>query len=422
MTKKARSPEVDRLFKHLARVAQASLIYPAGSEQVVRATEVFIDALTAFGKPLRITLMGSMAVAEEQEVEEPSPVEVLFIKTLRKADWESLKIEPGIGAEALYEMAAALAAAKKPPLKGKGYYAGYLTLESASEQGFSITSAAVGYLNLLSGANFSLKAVSEGDEEGLENAREVVAGLALHVSGGLDIFQSVRSMKRYDEYTYTHGLNVSMLVMALGRTMGIARDVLENMAFGALCHDVGKEKIPQDILYKKTALTPDERGILERHPAEGAKLLLKMGDKVPTLAPVIAFEHHMTQDGQGYPARMTGQKPHPATLVVSVADIFDALRTEHPYRPAKSATEAFNLILADTRRGKYHRITVSVLARLTGLTIPGRKLTLTNGRTGEITRENMTAPLAPVVRLDTGEEIDLAVEPGVGIKLFAEAE
>jgi putative two-component system response regulator len=121
--------------------------------------------------------------------------------------------------------------------------------------------------------------------------------------------------------------------MGLAEYLGLgARDV---RAFGTagLLHDLGKTKIPKDVLNKAGKLTPEERAIMNAHPVEGAKIIIATEQDLD-LAAVVAYEHHIMLNGGGYPGLTFARDCHPASKLVHVCDVYDALRTNRPYREA----------------------------------------------------------------------------------------
>ncbi len=167
----------------------------------------------------------------------------------------------------------------------------------------------------------------------LAEAEAVVRSLAAAMHGDQAIVLPLLELRRYDEYTTTHSLNVCVLAMGLAEWIGLgARDV---RAFGVagLLHDIGKVKIPADVLNKPGRLTPQEREIMNRHPVEGARIIMASEENLD-LAAVVAYEHHIMQNGGGYPRLDYPRECHQASRLVHVCDVYDALRTNRPYRAA----------------------------------------------------------------------------------------
>jgi putative nucleotidyltransferase with HDIG domain len=177
----------------------------------------------------------------------------------------------------------------------------------------------------------------------LAEADAVVRSLAAAMHGDQAVVLPLLQIRRYDEYTTTHSLNVCVLAMGLAEWMGLgARDV---RAFGTsgLLHDIGKIKIPSEILNKAGRLEPSEREIMNRHPVEGAKIIIESEDKLD-LAAVVAYEHHVMLNGGGYPQFDYPRECHQASKLVHVCDVYDALRTNRPYRAAWDAPKVLSYL------------------------------------------------------------------------------
>jgi len=177
----------------------------------------------------------------------------------------------------------------------------------------------------------------------LLEAESVVRSLAVAMHGDQEMLLPLLSLREFDEYTTTHSLNVSVLTMALAEAMGMgARDV---RAFGVagLLHDLGKTRIPLEVLNKPGKLTDDERALMENHTVEGARIILE-SDRDLDLAAAVAFEHHIMIDGGGYPRRRIARKCHCASTLVHVCDVYDALRTHRPYRVAWETSAVLDYI------------------------------------------------------------------------------
>ncbi|HKK07895.1 MAG TPA: HD domain-containing phosphohydrolase, partial [Gemmatimonadota bacterium] len=124
---------------------------------------------------------------------------------------------------------------------------------------------------------------------------------------------------------------VSVLSLGLAERVGYGRDDVRAVGKAALLHDVGKTLVPEEILKKPGTLTPEEWTLIKRHPIDGARILFRSRDGL-SVAAVVAYEHHMTWDGGGYPERRFPREIHPASALVQVCDVYDALRTRRPFR------------------------------------------------------------------------------------------
>jgi putative nucleotidyltransferase with HDIG domain len=177
----------------------------------------------------------------------------------------------------------------------------------------------------------------------LLEAESVVRSLAVAMHGDQEMLLPLLTLREFDEYTTTHSLNVSVLTMALAEATGMGpRDV---RAFGVagLLHDLGKTRIPIEVLNKPGKLTDGERAVMQAHTIEGARIILE-SDRELDLAAAVAYEHHIMIDGGGYPHRRIARKCHCASALVHVCDVYDALRTHRPYRAAWETTAVLEYI------------------------------------------------------------------------------
>ena len=141
------------------------------------------------------------------------------------------------------------------------------------------------------------------------------------------------SLKSVNEYTFTHVTNVCILTMSQAEHLGFTGQYLHAIGIAALLHDIGKIYIPDEILSKRGVLTPEERRIIETHPVKGARYLMGI-DGIPKLAILSALEHHQKFDGSGYPSIKGGWTPNVTSQMISIADVFDAMRSRRAYQNA----------------------------------------------------------------------------------------
>ncbi len=173
--------------------------------------------------------------------------------------------------------------------------------------------------------------VQETETLPLAEANAVVRSLSLAMHGQSRMLMPLLSLKNYDQYTTTHATNVSVLAMALAEYIGLAPKDIREFGVAGLLHDLGKVRVPKDILVKKGALTEQELAVLRKHPVDGARLIMAREQKLD-LAATVAYEHHILINGHGYPRMRYTRDTHFASKLVHVCDVFDALCTARPYR------------------------------------------------------------------------------------------
>jgi len=182
----------------------------------------------------------------------------------------------------------------------------------------------------------------------LAEAEAVVRSLAVAMHGGQQIIMPLLQLKEFDQYTTTHSLNVAVLSMALAEFLGLSATTVRTFGVAGLLHDIGKIKIPLDVLTKPGKLTDEERALMNEHPVAGARMLLDAEQDLD-LAIVVAYEHHIMINGGGYPTLHYARDCHQASKLVHVCDVYDALRTRRPYREAWSFEKTLGYL--EERRG-----------------------------------------------------------------------
>lgn len=141
------------------------------------------------------------------------------------------------------------------------------------------------------------------------------------------VLPALKALKKYHNDTFVHMVNVAILTMGQARALGMDGWLLGEFGFAALMHDIGKIRTPIEILNKGGTLTDADLAIMQRHTIDGAEIL-RQTPKVPALAPVVAFEHHLRLDGSGYPNGVKRPSLNLATMLCSIADVYDAMRSQ----------------------------------------------------------------------------------------------
>jgi HD-GYP domain-containing protein (c-di-GMP phosphodiesterase class II) len=163
---------------------------------------------------------------------------------------------------------------------------------------------------------------------------DVVKGFIAGFRKEINPLGILASLKSAHEYTFTHVTNVGILTISQAETLGFTGEHLHQVGVASLLHDVGKLFIPEEILSKPSALTTDERKIIETHTVKGARYLMGL-EGIPKLAVLAAMEHHLKYDGTGYPSIKGGWRPNIVSQMISISDVFDAMRSRRSYQEPK---------------------------------------------------------------------------------------
>jgi putative nucleotidyltransferase with HDIG domain len=175
--------------------------------------------------------------------------------------------------------------------------------------------------------------VQSGGSVPLLEAEAVVRSLSLAMHGDGRMVLPLLKLKEFDQYTTTHSLNVAVLAMGLAESLGCRPREIRAIGIAGLQHDIGKIRIPLEVLTKPGKLTDDERAIMNTHPVDGARVIMQ-SDEDLGMAATVAYEHHIMLNGGGYPPLHYTRECAMASRLVHVCDVYDALSTTRPYRDA----------------------------------------------------------------------------------------
>jgi putative nucleotidyltransferase with HDIG domain len=192
-------------------------------------------------------------------------------------------------------------------------------------------------------------------------------------------------------------INVSVLAMAMARSLNLQGPLLREFGFAALMHDIGKVNTPLEVLNKPDRLTREEFELMKRHVVDGAHILRRTPE-MPALAPVVAFEHHLKQDLSGYPENIGSRTLNLCTMVVSVVDVYDALRSTRVYRNGLP-TDRIKAIMGQQDSPAFSRPLLRRFINLMGLFPVGTLVRLNTDELGVVTHEHPDDPFRPQVKL-----------------------
>ena len=279
---------------------------------------------------------------------------------------------------------------------------GQITVDESVEESAGIEAARRVYGQAVETAETLWGAAQAGDQPDPGAARRIIDSLARLVQQDRTSLMTLTAVKQHDSYTFTHMINVSALAMAQARSLRMEGTMLREFGFAALMHDIGKVNTPQEILNKPDQLSKDEFAIMKQHVVDGAHILRKTPE-VPVLAPVVAFEHHLKLDLSGYPENVGYRNLNLCTMVVSIADVFDALRSTRAYRDALPA-ERIKAIMGKQDTPTFNNKLLRRFINLMGLFPVGTLVRLETEEIGVVTHEHPSDPFRPQVKviIDSG--------------------
>lgn len=256
----------------------------------------------------------------------------------------------------------------------------------------------------------AMQDVRMGRDINMDAVNQVVSEMADSVLRNPDALTSLSRLKHFDEYTFYHSVNTSLLALSLGRNLGFDEPVLHQLGVGTLLHDIGKTKIPLEILNKPGKFESHEFEIMKQHVMRGAEVLsvtTGLGDNF--LKP--ALEHHERVDGTGYPYHRKRDEISQFGMMAAVVDIYDAITSDRCYHKAKPAHEALQFLYMISQKGHLEPTIVQRFIQIVGVYPVGSLVILNTGETAVVRRINRHAPLEPVILVVKGDGNTILATP-----------
>ena len=266
------------------------------------------------------------------------------------------------------------------------------------------------YGEALTRAEQAFDTVASGRSLDAVNIRQLVQLLIGEVARSSAALAQILTLKEYENLTYCHSVNVAILSLMLGRQLRLNDDLITVLVEAALLHDIGKTRVPLEIVQKPGALDRAERKLIEAHTTFGAEILVDTVGVHP-LAPTVALEHHRGINGTGYPDLGDGVVPHLMSQIVSVADIYEALTGARSYREPMKPEQAC-LALAREAGSKLNTAFVKAFVSAVTFFPVGSFVRTNRDEVGMVVRTNSRDPLHPVITItnDTFEEVRQQVD------------
>ncbi len=246
----------------------------------------------------------------------------------------------------------------------------------------------------------------------VSNARDVCRQACgfIQCHGKSSVGINLSKLKVSDEYTYKHSVDVGIMAGTLAMALGFDAACVEDVTLAGLLHDLGKERVPSEILNKPSKLTAEEFSVMKLHPVHGYSMLMSSSELSEVIRQGI-LNHHENVDGTGYPRGLRGDDIGDMAKIISIVDVFDALVTARPYKDGKTPSQAIEIMFTMLNKfdERYFRAFLGIVNAYPNGTI----IQLSNGETAIVIRQNKAYPLRPVIRLTaTGEVVDLSHDLG----------
>lgn len=357
---------VERLIAQVAGALTTSALYPPAHPAVAAALAQLRDGVGAACDERRQDALTFLRLDDEIVVDgRPLRTGALylqpFIRALRRSDVARLTLARDVDPEECRALVDALAAGRRPESTAR-VVVGQVEIASPGSQPGEPPPPGAGGRRGGEGGDVSGRHVELARDvfarirhegvTGLDPVEELVWGLADAVARSTQAVLPTVPLKSHDEYTFVHSVNVSLLVLAQARGFGFDGPLLHAIGVAALLHDVGKLRVPLDVLNKAGKLSGDEWTTMASHAELGAWELGALANSAP-LSILVAFEHHLRYDGEpNYPAVRTARAPTLASQLTAIADVYDAICTVRPYRRALSQAAALDVLRG--RAGTFH--------------------------------------------------------------------
>ena len=214
-----------------------------------------------------------------------------------------------------------------------------------------------------------VSSIRMGRSANVKKVKRAVQAIVDQVLNNEESLMGLTTLRDYDEYTFTHSVNVCIFSVALGRKLGFSKLQLYDLGMAALFHDVGKSRVPLEVLNKEGGLTDEEWRIIQAHPWLGVLTLfgLRGYGEIPYRGMIVAYEHHMKNDLTGYPKSVRARELSIFSKIVAVADGFDAATSRRVYQTVPIQPDQVLKEMWENPRRGYDSVVVKAFINLVGI-------------------------------------------------------
>ncbi len=267
------------------------------------------------------------------------------------------------------------------------------------------------YFNAVSFSKGIIGKIKSGEKVGLKKAKRVVESMVDMLLEEESLLLGMTAIKEYDDYTYHHSVNVSILTVALSHKLGMSKKQVTELGLMALFHDLGKMDIPEEILNKPSSFTDQEWEIVKKHPLWGAKAAIKLKglDNTTIKTAIVAFEHHLNFDLKGYPGTRFTKKIDFYSRIVTIADQYDAMTSARVYARTPLKPDKALSVMVDRAGSMIDPILLKVFINMVGVYPIGTLVFLNSKEMGLVHETNpihSDRPRVLVIVNSKGEKVE----------------
>lgn len=254
--------------------------------------------------------------------------------------------------------------------------------------------------------------LSRGKTLDMNRINEVSNSLSNNFDSINDLVYCLSKVRSVDEYTYAHSLNVSLLCSLLGSWLNLNHKRIEQLSYCGILHDIGKSKVPPEILDKPTPLTEEEFAEIKKHPVAGYKLLENNKQISRDVASAVLM-HHEREDGSGYPFGLKSNQIHYYAKILAVVDVYDAMTSNRVYKKRQPPFDVLEMYESEYLTKCDAGIMLTFLNHISSYYV-GTMVKLNDGTVGEIVYINSSRISRPLIKT-SGSIIDLSALPHLKI-------
>ncbi len=390
----------EAILKSINAALKSKKLYPAGHPAIAapinKAYQVIGDSLKTQNNVM-IGMINEALVVEDTLVENSEALYPDLISQMNSRNIDAIIFEKGMSTRELSSVLDVLSgdgglqgAELQKELHGKGIT--HITLKSVPFGKKNILEIYNGAVEVVKNV---MAEVRMGKIPQSEPVDTIVNEITETVLSDPSAIIGLTMIKNYDNYLYNHSVNVSIMSLALGRSMGLSEEELHSVGVAALLHDIGKTGVSENIIRKPGGLSSDEWEKIKEHPQLGLNISKRMSGLGETVGRLI-FEHHIKYDHSGYP--QTSSSLHPLSQIITICDAYDALTTLRVYQKPHNPVDAIKVM--NTFSGRhFNPTTLKAFTNLIGLYPIGTMVRLSSNDVGIVTRTNPESGEEPAVKV-----------------------